>query len=118
MSDINIGEILEALTDKMDRDNMNADISKTADGVVAFQMPTAENDYTWYRKYTSGWVEQGGVFATVNTNYHTESITLPVAMYDANYSCFVSCASTGSAYTPLIQNKTTTGFVAYNIVNA
>lgn len=31
-----------------------------ADYVVAWQTPTAENNYTWYRKYKSGWVEQGG----------------------------------------------------------
>ena len=86
--------------------------------VIAFQAPTAQNNYTWYRKYADGWVEQGGQFATVDTSYHTESITLSVAMSDANYSCFISCASTGSAYVPLIQNKTTTGFVAYNVVNA
>lgn len=86
--------------------------------VIEFQAPTAQNNYTWYRKYADGWVEQGGAFATVDTSYHTESITLPVAMSDANYSCFISCASTGSAYVPLIQNKTTTGFDAYNVVNA
>lgn len=30
------------------------------DYVVAWQMPTPENNYTWYRKYKSGWVEMGG----------------------------------------------------------
>lgn len=30
------------------------------DFVVESQLPTAENNYTWYRKYKSGWVEQGG----------------------------------------------------------
>lgn len=30
-----------------------------ADFVVGFQRPTAANNYTWYRKYKSGWVEQG-----------------------------------------------------------
>ena len=99
--------------------NVLADVAALKyDYVVDFQAPTAQNNYTWYRKYKSGWVEQGGQFATVDTSYHTESITLAVAMSDANYSCFISCASTGSAYMPLIQNKTTTGFVAYNVVNA
>lgn len=31
-----------------------------ADYVTEWQTPTAENNYTWYRKYKSGWVEQGG----------------------------------------------------------
>lgn len=118
MSDIDFGQISETLNNKTDRDLRNVDTTAKADAVIDYQEPTSANNYTWYRKYASGWVEQGGQFATVNTNYHTESITLPVVMSDANYSCFISCASTGSAYVPLIQNKTTTGFVAYNVVNA
>ncbi len=34
-----------------------------ADYVTEWQTPTAENNYTWYRKYKSGWVEQGGYVA-------------------------------------------------------
>ena len=34
--------------------------SSGSDYVIEYQMPTAENNYTWYRKYKSGWVEQGG----------------------------------------------------------
>jgi hypothetical protein len=29
--------------------------------VIEFQKPTATNNYTWYRKYADGWVEQGGI---------------------------------------------------------
>ena len=32
------------------------------DFVIESQLPTAENNYTWYRKYKSGWVEQGGLY--------------------------------------------------------
>jgi hypothetical protein len=42
-------------------------------------MPTAGNNYTWYRKYKSGWVEQGGITSTSGTQ------TLPVTMADTNY---------------------------------
>ena len=31
------------------------------DYVVAWQSPTADNNYTWYRLYKSGWVEMGGM---------------------------------------------------------
>lgn len=54
------------------------------DTLVAFQAPSAGNNYTWYRKYASGWIEQGwrqtwsGAWTTV---------TLPVPMADANYTC-------------------------------
>ena len=37
-----------------------ADALNGADYVIAWQTPTAENNYTWYRKYKSGWIEQGG----------------------------------------------------------
>lgn len=87
------------------------------DYVTEFQAPTALNNYTWYRKYKSGWVEQGGAFATVDTQYHSETVVLPVEMADATYSCNISCASTGSAYMALIETKSATGFTAYNVVN-
>lgn len=54
------------------------------DAVVAFQRPTAENGYTWYRKYASGWVEQGGI---VPPNLGTSgTVILPVEMLDTNYT--------------------------------
>lgn len=73
MSDINIGAISEALNDKVDRDNRNVDTGAKADAVIDYQAPTAENDYTWYRKYASGWVEQGGIknlLQTIQTIYN------------------------------------------------
>ena len=48
------------------------------DLVVDFQAPTAENNYTWYRKYKSGWVEQGGCLLNAATGAHT--ITIPIEM--------------------------------------
>lgn len=35
---------------------------ESADYVIESQMPTEENGYTWYRKYKSGWLEQGGIY--------------------------------------------------------
>lgn len=46
--------------------------------VVDFQMPTAGNGYTWYRKYADGWVEQGGI-ATISTNA-LFTVTFPIIM--------------------------------------
>lgn len=48
--------------------------------VIEFQAPTAENNYTWYRKYADGWVEQGGQTSTGGTQ------TLPITMADTNYN--------------------------------
>jgi len=54
------------------------------DYVVEFQAPTAGNNYTWYRKYKSGWVEQGGT-QTGTGSYAKVTVNLPVTMADANY---------------------------------
>ena len=56
-------------------------LSNTAsniDFVVESQEPTAANNYTWYRKYKSGWVEQGGM-VTGQADSTNKSITFPVA---------------------------------------
>ena len=49
--------------------------------VVEFQEPTAANNYTWYRKYADGWVEQGGVEIASGS-----MITLPIAMANTKYT--------------------------------
>lgn len=92
------------------------------DTVVEFQLPTEENNYTWYRKYASGWVEQGGCVGTTSS---TSSVTFPIAMTNNNYSIFTTGQSSGSSkpsdtstpnkntvysYARIIYNKTTTGF--------
>lgn len=65
--------------------------------VIAFQEPTAQNDYTWYRKYADGWVEQGGRTSNfVNTTSSSgdgKSVTLPIEMADAHYSVDISMGS-------------------------
>lgn len=56
------------------------------DTVVFFQAPTSENNYTWVRKYASGWVEQGGIITNpAETNY-----TIPIEMADTNYTVFIT----------------------------
>lgn len=52
------------------------------DYVIEKQDPTALNGYTWYRKYQSGWVEQGGRVSGSNT---AATINFPIAMADGNY---------------------------------
>lgn len=59
---IELGGITESLNDKADRDLRNVDTISGADSVIEYQIPTTENNYTWYRLYKSGWVEQGGIY--------------------------------------------------------
>lgn len=81
----------------------------TADYVVEWQMPATENNYTWYRKYKSGWVEQGG-----NTYISSagQIVSLPVYMADTNYTATSSGGSSRFGCTT-IYNKTTTSFAAW-----
>ena len=70
--------------------------------VIEFQAPTAQNNYTWYRKYADGWVEQGG-------QSQNGSIAFPVEMADINY--FVGAAQIRSG------SSTATYYSAYKFVN-
>ena len=62
-----------------------------ADYVIDWQSPTADNGYTWYRKYKSGWVEQGGVVSTTVLGFNT--VTLPTEMADDTYVVLAHCLS-------------------------
>ena len=82
-NNITIGQLTETINDKMDRDGLNANTSWIF--VVSKQDPTPENGYTWYRKYSDGWVECGMQYTWSGA---WTTISLPVAMRDANsYTC-------------------------------
>ena len=118
--DVLVGELTEAQNDKMDRDGKNADTTSGADVVIDYQLPTSNNNYTWYRKYKSGWVEQGGRTATFsNTAANTSGalgVTLPITMADTSYSAIGTLSAndnsvSGYSYRIIcLHSKTTTGF--------
>jgi len=83
MSDINVGQITEALNDKMDRDANNIESPRLPVFLVAKQDPSSTNSYTWYRKYSDGWVEQGGIHTFSTSSPHT--VNLPITMADTKY---------------------------------
>lgn len=67
--------------------------------VIDFQVPTA-NDYTWYRKYADGWVEQGGralVPATNGLSGSSVNVTLlvPIATPEQATLSYNGMGSTG-----------------------
>ena len=67
------------LATKADTDLGN--IPTNYDYVIESQKPTSANGYIWYRKYKSGWVEQGGralVPATNGLSSSSVTVTLPV----------------------------------------
>jgi hypothetical protein len=54
----------------------------------------SEDGLSWYRKYRSGWIEQGGVVSfsefTVSGTSHVCTITLTIPMKDTNYHVLCS----------------------------
>lgn len=87
-----------------------------ADYVVESQFPTAENNYTWYRKYKSGWVEQGGF---VNSGSQTSvNFLIPMANTDYFASFMFASNTLQPAYTGVQGiNRTTTGMVVCGFYN-
>ncbi len=79
------------------------------DVVVKTQLPTAENNYTWYRLYKSGWVEQGGRGGALENS--AKIITLPIAMADTNF--YASMINMVPA-TPVIKNYNSIGLYIPN----
>lgn len=87
----NAGTVSEALNDKVDLPQDKA--QDQIDFVIAGQAPTEENSYTWYRKYKSGWVEQGGIAKGIQQRV----ITLPVERESEIYYPNTVVNRTGSA---------------------
>lgn len=76
----------------------------TVDYVVESQLPTSNNNYTWYRKYKSGWVEIGGQITLSSSTGNT--INLPITMANNNYDVQTHILDdTESAYVFEVQIK-------------
>ena len=111
MGDINVGAITEALNNKVDLPTPSTP-QDAVDYVVEKQDPTSANGYMWYRKYKSGWVEQGGTmtFPAAGTSVTTKTITFPIEMADTNYTAQPTpiWAQPDKYYGWVLQSKTTT----------
>ena len=97
------------LATKADTDLGN--IPTNYDYVVEKQDPTSANGYTWYRKYKSGWVEQGGI-KLQNTD-SKQDLSLPIEMNGSTYSVLTSVMDdnlTNFVFCVKVTDKTTTGF--------
>ncbi len=74
------------------------------DLVIESQLPTAENNYTWYRKYKSGWVEQGGTLSGKTVTFVVPFLHVPTVVTSL-YS-----ADTAATRNNMISSVTTTSF--------
>lgn len=82
-----------------------------ADFVIGWQDPTAANNYTWYKKYKSGRVEQGGIKPA-----NTTTVDFPVTMANTEYWYIVkgNYDNTTGSYSSshdYVTTRNTTGFV-------
>lgn len=112
-------------------DTLNTRTNGMIDYVVESQAPTSSNNYTWYRKYKSGWVEQGGK-ATVSstTGMATITVSLPIPtsnsrsfsanyMYTSGDTSFVATwwqndtTSITIQVQPLVNSGTVNGYVSW-----
>lgn len=111
---IDVNYIADVLNNKMD---LPVGVGQDQiDYVVAYQKPTAGNNYTWYRKYKSGWVEQGGIISTNDDAGYVK--ILPIEMADTNYYVNTARRVTDStidinARWCEIYNVTTTSFTTW-----
>ena len=93
-----------------------ADVSALNQGdyIIETQIPTPENNYTWYRLYKSGWVEQGGYVSYTGSwiEGHIDSVVLPIEFANTDYRIMIgrTLPADGDILTSYDINKTTTGF--------
>ena len=108
MADINVGAITEALNNKVDLPTPSTP-QDVVDSVVEKQDPTSANGYTWYRKYKSGWVEQGVIKVEVATAIYT--FNFPILMANTNYAVMTSVSDllNTTTMTAKYSSKATTG---------
>lgn len=115
MSMAQAAEFTGSLSGKANTDLSN--VLANIDYVVDSKVPTA-SDPTWYRKYKSGWVKQGGSLSYAEVVQALELITLLKPMQDLNYNITImplsKYRSDTSAYAIMtsVGNKTTTSFLA------
>lgn len=76
--------------------------------LIQWVLPRASNNYTWYRLYNDGWVEQGGISTGATGSW--KSITLPISMKDANYVLLGNSCVDELVYIVAFKDKTATGF--------
>lgn len=94
-------------------------------GVVIKEKKPTDTDLTWYRLYSDGWLEQGGITGKV-ADYGTATITLPLQFLDTHYTVSYANWRTGTSDdgtwngASVLNNstKSTTSFQIYSRGNA
>lgn len=90
---LNVGEVLEALSDKIGRQECKAYITETY-----------QNGSSWYRVWSDGWCEQGGEISG------NETVTLLKSYTDNSYNIQLASIGSGNGV-PRVTSKTTDTFI-------
>lgn len=88
---VDIDNITTDLYNKADRDLSNtnpslsfATILNNAEIRTVVETWQSEDGYSWYRKWSDGWIEQGGIIVSTGSS-STKSVTFPVPFSDTNF---------------------------------
>lgn len=98
---------------------LNTRTTGILDYVIESQTPTAENNYTWFRKYKSGWIEQGGYVVSGGSGILV-SLIKPMSNtnYQINLTGFLHSGTAGNTASVSTDSGavTTTHFYVNNYV--
>lgn len=104
-----VSDVVELQNKTVELQNKTVELqNKTSRVVIESQEPATASNCAWYRKYSDGWVEQGG-------NTQTGKVVLPVPMANTNYVTMITTLynnNSNPAYKEIgvLSEKTTTGF--------
>ncbi len=89
-------------------------VPDTADYVI--ETYRAPNRQSWYRRYKSGWVEQGGCAAGIyNAETETFSITMPIPLADGYHFSVTARSNSVGYYATNSSTHNTNAAIAYTI---
>ena len=80
-----VGGGIDALTLSEVTQEVLAALNFLKERTGAYLVDSGETSTTWYRKYSDGWVEQGGTMAEVGF-YKQQTIVYPVPFRDDKYA--------------------------------
>lgn len=109
----NIGE-LDATTLATGLATVEANLEAKLDKTTAHIVETWKRGTSWYRKYSDGWIEQGG-YASASRYDTTKKVSLNKAFSNTNYTIVATTVNKRAVVysdgTSMIAEKTTTSFV-------
>ena len=108
---VDVGNVMSAVAQV--QESVSAVEAKPILNAKAYITETWSNGTSWYRKYSDGWIEQGGEYNTKERDTNI-TVTFPVAFKDTNYTISTSHYSRltrSEAAVCDFTGKTNTGFV-------